>query len=368
MTRLWSRTGRCLTDVSIRGWVLILLTLLSPRLDAQALTASRSGTRELQETSPQQDQRQQPGEPVQGAPAPEPGIIVGAVTDVNDDAIAGATVVLQGPVLSDQRTLATNDNGSFEIHDVQPGIAYRVTIAATGFAGWTSPAFILEPGQYKILESGKLRVEEVQTSVTVTAENSLEIATEQVKAEEKQRGLGLIPNFFAVYDPDPVPLTSKLKFSLAFRVARDPITIAGVAVLAGTAQSRKTPIYGSGWQGFGERFGANYANNFTDIMIGGAILPSLLRQDPRYFYQGTGTKKSRALHAISELFIAKGDNGHWQPNYSSLGGNLASAAISNAYYPGSNRGAGLVFQNFAITLGVHMSVRLLQEFAFRPSK
>ena len=33
-------------------------------------------------------------------------------------------------------------------------------------------------------------------------------------------------------------------------------------------------------------------------MIGGAILPSLLHQDPRYFYQGSGTKKSRALHAL----------------------------------------------------------------------
>src|SRR4029077_701933 len=103
-------------------------------------------------------------------------------------------------------------------------------------------------------------------------------------------------------------------------------------------------------------------------MIGGAILPSLLHQDPRYFYQGTGTKKSRGLHAISALIIIKGDNGHWQLNYSNLGGDLASAAISNGYYPESKRGAGLVFQNFAITTATHICVRLLQEFVFRPSK
>ncbi len=75
-----------------------------------------------------------------------------------------------------------------------------------------------------------------------------------------------------------------------------------------------------GAKGFGQRLGANYANGLTDIMIGGAILPSILHQDPRYFYQGTGTKKSRALHALSTRFICKGDNGLWQPNYSGLGG------------------------------------------------
>jgi len=77
-------------------------------------------------------------------------------------------------------------------------------------------------------------------------------------------------------------------------------------------------------------------------MIGGAILPALLHQDPRYFYQGTGSNKSRALHALVAPLVCRGDNGRLQTNYSSVGGDLASAALSNAYYPPSNRGAGLV--------------------------
>jgi hypothetical protein len=327
---------------------------------------------------PQQDQRQQPSERLgplllpqgqnsgQGTLVIQPGNIVGNVVDVNDDAVPGATVVLQGPVSNDRRTVATNDNGFFEIHDVKPGISYQIIVSAPGFTDWTSPVVILEPGQYKILTASKLRLEEVQTTVTVSPESSLEIATEQVKVEEKQRGFGFVPNFFAVYDPNPAPLTTKLKFRLAFRAVRDPITVAGAAMLAGAGQSAKTPIYGAHWNGFGERFGATYANQFTDFMIGGAILPSLLHQDPRYFYQGTGTKKSRALHAISTLFITKGDDGHWQPNYSRLGGDLASAAVSNAYYPEANRGAALVFENFAIHIAAHMSFHLLQEFVFRP--
>ena len=100
-------------------------------------------------------------------------------------------------------------------------------------------------------------------------------------------------------------------------------------------------------------------------MIGGAILPSLLHQDPRYFYQGTGTTKSRIFHAISNPFVCRGDNGDMQPNYSSLGGDLISSAISNAYYPRSNRGAGLVFGNFAIGTAERVVSSLAQEFLFR---
>ena len=103
-------------------------------------------------------------------------------------------------------------------------------------------------------------------------------------------------------------------------------------------------------------------NGFSDIMIGGAILPSLLHQDPRYFYQGTGTVGSRLRHAVSSAFIAKGDNGRSQPNYSSVGGDLGSAALSNLYFPKSNRGAGLVFSQFAIGTAERIGANLAQEF------
>ena len=101
-------------------------------------------------------------------------------------------------------------------------------------------------------------------------------------------------------------------------------------------------------------------------MIGGAILPSLLHQDPRYFYQGTGTTGSRIRHAIFSPFVAKGDNGRWQPNYSSLGGDLASSGLANLYYPKSNRGLGLVFGNFAIGTSERIAASLAKSF-FSPS-
>ena len=301
----------------------------------------------------------------QGTEKPElkPGSVVGTVTDVNGDTVADATVVLEGADANDRHTVAANGNGYFELHDLKPGVAYQVKINAAGFSEWSLPLVTLEPGQFKILADIRLRVQQALTTVYVM-QSSEEVATEQVKIEEKQRVLGIIPNFYVVYDPDPLPLTAKLKFRLALKVASDPITALGVAFLSGTQQAGDTPDYGQGAEGFGKRLGANAADGFTDIMIGGAILPSLLHQDPRYFYQGTGTKKSRIQHAVFHPFVCKGDKGTWQPNYSSLGGDLASSEISNAYYPKSDRGVGLVFTNFAISTAERVASSLLQEFVF----
>ncbi len=290
--------------------------------------------------------------------------MIGTVTDVNDDTIPDAAVALVGPVPGDRRTVVANDHGFFEFHDLKPGVPYHVTVSAKGFASWTSPAVVLKPDQYEILTGAKLRIEEALTTITVQYSTE-EIATEQVKVEEQQRVFGIFPNFYTVYDPNPVPLTTKLKFRLALKTASDPVTAIGVVAFAGMNQAGDTPNYPQGWKGFGQRVGAASADGFANIMIGGAILPSLLHQDPRYYYQGTGTKKSRTFHALSSPFVCKGDNGAWQPNYSSLGGDLASATLSNAYYPSTNRGVGLTFENVLISTGGRMASALVKEFILR---
>jgi len=283
---------------------------------------------------------------------------------VNNGTIPEAKVALVGPVPEDRRTVVANDKGFFEFHDLKPGVPYRVTVSADGFASWTSPAIILKPDQYEILTGAKLRIEEARTTITVQYSTE-EIATEQVKVEEQQRVFGIIPSFYTVYDPNPVPLTTKLKFRLALKTASDPVTAVGIVMLSAMNQAADTPNYSQGWGGFGQRVGSAAADGFANIMIGGAILPSLLHQDPRYYYQGTGTQKSRAIHALSSPFVCKGDNGAWQPNYSSIGGDLASAALSNAYYPSSNRGAGLTFENVLISTGERMVSALVKEFVLR---
>jgi hypothetical protein len=302
------------------------------------------------------------------APQPRSGTIIGTVMDAKNDVVPGATAVLAGRGVRGQQKTTTNENGLFKFSAVQPGVSYRVTIHANGFADWTSPAIQLTPGQY-FVDLGSIRLTIIIASTTVTAVVRPEaIATQQVQIAEKQRALGFIPAFVAVYSPNPVPLTPKLKLRLAYRTAIDPVTLLAQGFIAGIDQALDRPDYVQGAKGYGQRFGANYANTVTEIFIGGAFLPTILHQDPRYFYQGTGSTKSRILHAMRTPFVCKGDNGQWQPNYSSLGGYLASGAIANTYYPTSNRGAGLVFEVAGVGVAGTIANSVLQEFFVHKGK
>jgi hypothetical protein len=286
------------------------------------------------------------------------GSIMGTVVDSNNDTIPNATVALQKPV-GDPLTVVTKDDGSFAFHDVTPGIAYQMTVAAEGLAEWSSSVTV-EPGQDKTLPEVKLRILAVQRAVTVTY-SSQEIAAQQLKAEEQQRVLGFIPNTYVTYEPHPEPLTTKMKFHLAYKDLTHPVFFARTAAWAGVEQAAGLRNYPQNARGYGDRLGTGLADGVTEGLIGNAALPSLLHQDPRYFYQGSGTKKSRALHAILAAFICKGDNGKTQPNYSTWGGSLISSSISLAYYPSSDRNAQHLFRSFGIGMGLHVGGGLVQE-------
>jgi hypothetical protein len=190
-----------------------------------------------------------------------------------------------------------------------------------------------------------------------------EVAAQQFKAEEQQRVLRFIPNLYVTYEPHPEPLTTGMKFHLAYKSLTSPVFFGRVVGWAGVEQAADTPgQWRQGAEGYGKRVGAGFADATTAGLIGNAILPSLLHQDPRYFYQGAGTKKSRALHAVLATVICKGDNGAWQPNYSAWGGSLISYSISTAYYPSADRNAEHVFRGFGIDIGLHVAGSLAQEF------
>jgi len=297
------------------------------------------------------------------APAPRTANIYGTVTDADGAAIPGATVVLRTRQTGSNRTATSNETGGFELAGVAPTVAYTLTVTAKGFAQWTSAVITLTPGQALDLEEIKLGISVVET--TVAAKTEEQIATEQVHAAEQQRVFGVIPNFYVVYDKHPVPLTAKLKYQLAFRAATDIVSIAGDFALSGMNQAADTPGYQQGLKGYAQRFGASYADSFSNIMIGGGVLPALLHQDPRYYYLGEGTGKRRALHALASPFVCKGDNGHQQFNISSIGGDLISSSITNLYYPDHDRGPGLVVQGTLINTGGRVVNALVQEFLLK---
>jgi len=95
-------------------------------------------------------------------------------------------------------------------------------------------------------------------------------------------------------------------------------------------------------------------------------MPSILKQDPRYFYKGTGSTRSRLFYAVANSFICMGDNGHWQMNVSQTMGSLATAgSIEFEYLPHDRFGAARVFEDFLESEAVIGAEDVFQEFFSR---
>jgi hypothetical protein len=291
------------------------------------------------------------------------GRIIGTILDQTGAAVAGARVTLAREDQSPNQDVVSGDDGQFSFSDVAPG-TFHLTITCEGFATQLTSGN-LRAGEVSIVPQIALTLAAATTEVRVGLTQT-EVAEVQLKDEEKQRVFGVIPNFYVSYIPDAAPLTSKQKFKLAWKDAVDPVTFGITAAAAGLEQaSDQYGGYGQGAEGYGKRYGAAYADLVTSTFIGGAILPSLLKQDPRYFYRGTGSTRARLLYAIANAVICKGDNKRWQANYSSILGNFASAGISNLYYPAKDTGVGLTFENALIDTGAAAAANVLQEFVIR---
>lgn len=293
------------------------------------------------------------------------GSIYGTVTDSNGNVISRSSVTLLREDTPASRTQFSDGAGFFNFNDLEPG-KFRIKVESNGFSTEVTSEIVLPPGAECGIPKIALEIAPANTDVDVVA-SVHDVAEAQLKAEEKQRVLGFIPNFYISYIWNAAPLTPKQKFHLALRSLVDPVGFAVTGVFAGVEQwQNEFGGYGQGAEGYAKRYGALYADGFAGTMIGGAILPSVLHQDPRYFYKGTGSITSRALYAISTTVICRGDNGHWQPNYSAVLGNMAAAGISNLYYPSANRGgADVTIDNALIGTATNAVSALIQEFLFR---
>jgi hypothetical protein len=332
---------------------LVWLCLCLPLLASPPLAQSQQTPPETGATASQQLPAQQ-----------LPGSISGTVVDPSEAAVPRARLELKREDQTTNQEALSDDNGKFSFANIPPG-PFQLTIEAEGFAAQTLSGNLHEGEMYntpRVVLALATKKTEVQVEVP-----RLEVAEEQIKEEEKQRVLGIVPNFYVSYIPDAAPLSSKQKFELAWKTTVDPVTFILTGAIAGLQQANNSfPGYGQGAQGYGKRYGADYANVVTSTFIGNAILPSVLKQDPRYFYKGSGSTRSRILYAIANSVICKGDNGRWQPNYSDILGGLASGGISNLYYPAQDRnGAALTFENAAIEIGATAAANLLQEFVIR---
>ncbi|MBV8572981.1 MAG: carboxypeptidase regulatory-like domain-containing protein [Acidobacteriaceae bacterium] len=289
----------------------------------------------------------------------------GTVLDEAGAILAGAPVTLLNTETGVAWTTETDSSGDYCFASLPAG-HFKLTVAAHGFASFGNPQISLAANQTLQLPDITLHLAAVSSNVDVTA-SKREVAEAQMKSEVKQRLLGVLPNFYVVYFNDPAPLTARQKMWLAFRLAIDPVNF-GIAAAQAAAEtnSKDYQAYGTGAEGFTKRFGAAYADDFVGTVLGSGLIHAALRQDPRYYYKGTGTIVSRALYALSWSFRCKGDNGKWQVNYSSLLGDIASAGISDLYYPKAIRNsAGQTIQYSLLSVASQGVDALLQEFVFK---
>jgi carboxypeptidase family protein len=295
---------------------------------------------------------------LQVAPAQEAGSIQGKVTDSSGAPILGAVVKIEAAD-GNSRTTVTDMEGAFQISSLSPG-NYSVTISASGLSDWTASDVSASPESRLLL--AVMQVATAVTTVTVGLSPE-ELAEEQLKHETQQRVLGVIPNYFVAYENNAAPLSPKQKLELSFKTLIHPATFGAVGLTAGIQQIKNSYWqFGQGSEGYAKRFGAAYGSAATNLLITSVLADSVLHQDPRYFYSGQGTKKQRVWYAIRSAFVAKGDNGKWQPPYAGLAGAIAGAEISDLYYPGSRTqytllGRSLMF-HFAGLIGLNLSEEL----------
>jgi hypothetical protein len=334
------------------------------RLQSLQQPAPTASTQQTAQTTTQQPKKQSsPPTQQELAPPPNaqtPGSISGKVVDQTGVSIPDAKVSLSYGNPTVRLEAFTDGDGQFSFTIVPPG-EFHLTISSPNL---TPQSFddVLHPGQAYNLPLVVLTVASQVTEVNVVPTPE-ELATAQVKEEEQQRVLGIIPDFYVSYVPNPAPLTRKLKFNLAWKSATDPILFAEVGALAGIEQAtNKWGQYGQGAQGYAKRFGTSYADAAVGSFVGNAILPWLFKQDPRYFYKGTGSKRSRFAHALAGTFITKSDRGKWVPNYSNVLGGAAAGGIANLYYPSNDRGAGTVLSVLLTRLGEITAANLFEEF------
>ena len=299
---------------------------------------------------------------IPSAPTPQlPAHLAGTITDRDGDSIPAARITLTLDA-QPSRTAVTASDGRFAFANLPAG-PYSLAVDTAGFAPYQTSG-VLQPGAD--LELPEIALASASTtSVDVTASQE-EIAQAQINQEEKQRILAVIPNFYVSYESNPAPLAPKQKYELALRTLIDPVNLIFNGAAAGIEQATNTYAWGQGFQGYAKRYAAGYGDTLTDTLLTNALLPVLFRQDPRYFYKGTGSVASRVLYAAANSFVCKGDNHRWQVNYSGILGSLAASGISNAYYPAPNRdGVALTFEGAAIGTGITAFQNIMQEFVVR---
>ncbi len=178
-----------------------------------------------------------------------------------------------------------------------------------------------------------------------------------------KHAFGLLPNYRSAKESDvytPIPVSQK--FLIASQDSFDYAVPLLGAISGGFGQlTDQNPSFGQGLKGYARRLGTSCGDQIIGNMMTEGILPTLLREDPRYFVRGSGSKWSRTYYAVTRIFVIRTDSGKKRFNFSEVLGNATAVAISNAYYP-DGRNAASNASRLGLQLGIDALSQVLKEF------
>ncbi len=214
------------------------------------------------------------------------------------------------------------------------------------------------------------------TTSTATAQSSLPDAPKpQTKSpdpndpnanigKQPKRILGVIPNYRAVSANTQLPpLKIKDKFWLATQDTFDYSNFLLVATQSGIALAQNSqPDFGKGGVGYGRYYWHIFADDGIENYMTEAVVPSVVREDPRYYTLGSGGFFKRTGYAVSRLIITRTDAGNETLNISEIVGAGAAAGISNAYYHNQSNPFVKTYQRWGTNVGLDGLFNVLKEF------
>ena len=175
----------------------------------------------------------------------------------------------------------------------------------------------------------------------------------------------MLPNFLTVdKNGNIIPLTAGQKFKVVARGAFDPVQLPWYGIIAGISQAEDSePGYGQGAEGYGKRLGSYAVDGVIENFMVGAILPSILHQDPRYFPSGQTGFFHRTAYAVSRIVVTRGDSGRREFNVSEVLGSAISSSISTySYHPRDDRTVGNTASVWLSQMGYDAITNGLKEF------
>jgi hypothetical protein len=182
--------------------------------------------------------------------------------------------------------------------------------------------------------------------------------------QQTKRILWVIPNFRSVSaDVKLPPTTTHQKFKIALQDSFDYSAFLEVGILAGIGQLQNSqPSFGDGAAGYGQYYWHGFVDNTDGNFMTEFIVPTLTREDPRYYTLGRGGIPHRTVYSVSRLFITRNNQGNPTPNFSEIVGNGAASSISSLYYPADQRGWTKIGQRWVLLVGIDGLSNLVKEF------